>query len=167
MKKTIIAAAICCATATLQAASVDWSATATSTYNGLTMYLLTSIEASYASVAALETAAVDAGVVAKSGKVYSVAKRTATDDKITGSANYYLAVLDTSDATKLHYMDVTTTMREKVYQAPNPTPGTFSVAFADVLASATTATVAPVPEPTSGLMLLLGVAGLALRRKRA
>ena len=34
-------------------------------------------------------------------------------------------------------------------------------------ASGQTFTVAAVPEPTSGLLLLLGMAGLALRRKQA
>jgi len=29
------------------------------------------------------------------------------------------------------------------------------------------ATPSPIPEPTSGLLMLLGVAGLALKRKRA
>ena len=35
------------------------------------------------------------------------------------------------------------------------------------IASTWTATATPTPEPTSGLLLLLGVAGLALRRRRA
>ena len=39
--------------------------------------------------------------------------------------------------------------------------------FGDTSAGATAWTAAAVPEPTSGLLLLLGMAGLALKRKRA
>ena len=39
--------------------------------------------------------------------------------------------------------------------------------FGDSTAAATAWTGAAVPEPTSGLLLLLGMAGLALKRKRA
>ena len=39
--------------------------------------------------------------------------------------------------------------------------------FGDTSAAATAWTAAAVPEPTSGLLLLLGMAGLALKRKRA
>ena len=50
-----------------------------------------------------------------------------------------------------------------------PTRVSFGTATANQTASlnASSATWTAVPEPTSGLMLLLGVAGLALRRKRA
>ena len=39
--------------------------------------------------------------------------------------------------------------------------------FGEVMNATWTGTVANVPEPTSGLLILLGMAGLALRRKRA
>ena len=42
-----------------------------------------------------------------------------------------------------------------------------SLGFATTAPSGWTATTAAVPEPTSGLLLLLGMAGLALRRRRA
>ena len=47
------------------------------------------------------------------------------------------------------------------YEAGNPSPGTFAITTV-----ANTGTIA-VPEPTSGLLMLVGLAGLALRRKRA
>lgn len=48
------------------------------------------------------------------------------------------------------------------YEAGSYAPGTFAVnSFAN------SGTVASVPEPTSAMLLVLGMAGLALRRKRA
>ena len=48
------------------------------------------------------------------------------------------------------------------YEAGNPAPGTFAIT-----ATANSGTIAAVPEPTSGLLVLVGLAGLALRRRRA
>ena len=48
------------------------------------------------------------------------------------------------------------------YEAGSSTPGTFGfTSFAN------SGTIASVPEPTSGLLMLVGLAGLALRRRRA
>ena len=50
------------------------------------------------------------------------------------------------------------------YDPPNTPPG--MIAF-DTSSNWTNGTVGAAPEPTSGLLLLIGVAGLALRRRRA
>ena len=171
MKKLMIIAAVVCATTFVRAASVDWQATATSAYNGQTMYLLTSIASTYESEAALAAAAVGSGVVAKVGPNYKVSKSTASNDAITKTSNFYLAVVDASDATKIHYLDVTSSMQPYVYAPPDSSPGNFSTTFATVANSTTTATIGgstPVlPEPTSGLLMLVGLGALALRRRRA
>ena len=166
MKKLMIIAAITCATMVSQAAAVDWAATASATYNGQTMYLLTSIAETYASEAALAATAVDSAKVTKSGPKYAVATRTAESDAITAASSFYLAVIDASDATKIHYVDVTSTMQSYVYAPPDSSPGNFSMAFATVANSATTASIAA-PEPTSGILMLVGLGALALRRRRA
>ena len=164
MKKIILAAAIVCVAAVSQAAAVKWQATASSAYNGQTMYLLTSIASTYDSVEAFKAAAVDSALVTRSGPTYKISQRTAENSAITGSSNFYLAVLSADEKT-VTYLDVTEGMQALVYTPPDSTPGTFTVAFADVAGSATS--VAVVPEPTSGLLILVGLAGLALRRRRA
>lgn len=166
MKKLMIIAAFACATMLSRGASVEWSATATSAYNGQKMYLLTEMLTSYASADALEAAAVDVATVTKAGPKYSVATRTADDDAITKTSNFYLAVIDATDKTTVHYVDVTSTMQPYVYAPPESKPGTFSTAFATVATSANTATIG-VPEPTSGILMLVGLGALALRRRRA
>ena len=165
MKKLMMIAAVACATLGSQAAAVKWSATASSAYNGQTMYLLTSIADSYASEAALASAAVDSAVVTKSGPKYAISIQTAEHDTITSSSSFYLAVLDATDGKTLHYVDVTDTMKNYVYAPPNPAPDTFSTAFSTVATSTNTKPVG-VPEPTGGLLLLVGGAMLALRRKQ-
>lgn len=165
MKKLVIAMAIIGSAVAAQAASVVWSASAASSYNGQTMYLLTSISAEYATLDAFTSSAVDSAAVAKVGPNYRVSQRTAADESITATSSFYLAVVDSSDATKIHYVDVTDSMKSYVFTPPDSAPGTFSATFASVATSTTTATVAP--EPTSGLLMLLGLAGLALKRKRA
>ena len=166
MKKIILVLAIVCAAAVSQAASVKWTSTATSAYNGQTMYLLTSIAESYADEAALAAAAVDSAQVKKSGVKYNIAPRTASNDAITSSSNFYLAVLD---GDMLHYLDVTSNFQSYVFTPPDSEPGTVSTSFATVADSATTIKVGGgggVPEPTSGVLLIVGAAMLALRRKQ-
>ena len=165
MKKLMIAVAIVCAAAMSQAAAVSWLATASSVYNGQKLYLLTSITESYASLEAFEATAIDYGTVAKSGPTaYKVSQRLTEDAAVTKSANFYLAVVD---GNTIHYLNMTDTFQPMVYEPPASSPGNVTAVFANVANSTTTATIDAIPEPTSGLLLLLGVAGLALRRRRA
>ena len=77
----------------------------------------------------------------------------------TGRKNYYLVIVNSDD----NYMAISTTTK-----ALNITTSSLNISAvwtaSTQMASFSTASV---PEPTSGLLMLLGMAGLALRRRRA
>ena len=153
----------------VQAASVDWQilgSAATVNYN---VYLLTSIADSYESVADIASAALISGTIVKKGRNY-IAGGTAGSEAITKDSMtevYWVIVDGSGSPTTYNY--VKTDMSALVYDVQNQesSPGNFnSLTAADLLAGSS-GSFGAVPEPTSGLLLLLGVAGLALKRKRA
>ena len=106
------------------------------------------------------------GVTAKTSATANTAKMasTKTDDATYSSgdsATYYLVILNNDVLDDATYFQVSQTKTGTVTSA-----GGIAMAFG-TQASNTWNEMAAVPEPTSGLLLLLGMAGLALRRKRA
>ena len=185
MKKLMIAlAAVACA-AGVQAAAVSWNSGEMITAageeagkNDITMYVwevasgaLTKYqslgakalsEAIYADWGDLKTEPTITKDTANSGK----ASQLGADDK-SAFQNVYAVVLFTDNtATDPTFMG-------NIYQGQVPEVGNLVTANlglkigGDAAAAATVWATQSVPEPTPGLLLLLGMAGLALRRRRA
>lgn len=158
----VVALAAVCA----NAATVDWKYTGTAAEQGYTVYAFTSaVAAQYDTFDDLIASA-----STYTGTVNPVSGRTGTTyytnpTSLTGvSDTLYLVVVSGSSATEYKYGSVSTAGYTYNPDAQETSPGALNV-----LASAisNTGTIGSVPEPTSGLLLLLGVAGLALKRKRA
>ena len=191
MKKLMIALAAVAVAAVTQAASVDWSVGKNSwtldsgsyAAAGYTVYLIngaTSLETIAAAIDST-TGAFDAdqswvyGSSVTANAKGTVAELTTTTDKLTRGTSYDFSVLivDAGATGGPKYM-VSSTYNQAAYKVGDDEATT--VAFgsdrlgANALTAASAANgwaAAAVPEPTSGLLLLLGVAGLALKRKRA
>jgi len=161
MKKLLILAAVIVAGVAANAASFKWtganiySSNGTDKFNGnadLYAYLAT---ADVSTAVKVDTATVVAGTI-KDG---STTGRVFSDDNLAaGTAyNFYFIIEDSGKQ-----------FNSAVKSATGADVGSTSIAFANQ-ASATQAAGnwAAVPEPTSGLLLILGMAGLALKRKRA
>lgn len=176
MKKLLIAAAVVCAAALSQAATVNWGVSNIKDSSGAAPTAGWAVMAFYTEVgagsSAIENAikAKTAGSLAFDTQVIKVSmskgKYGPADKDVAGitdtSKNYdfYYVVFNNADAAKAtEYAMVSDLNKEYSGMAGKFTSaGNFS--------SATWQTAA-VPEPTSGLLMLLGVAGLALRRRRA
>ena len=177
MKKLMIAAAIVCAAAFAQAATVNWGINSVKAEGDTAPTAGWAVMAFYTEVGAGSDAIVSAiqsktaESLAFESKTLSVALGSgrvgAHDIAVAGitdtSKNYdfYFVVFNDADATKA--------TEYAMVSAPNKEYSGLDGKFtaSGVFSASTPWQTAGVPEPTSGLLMLLGVAGLALRRRRA
>lgn len=172
MKKLIVAAAIAFAAAVSQASTVNWGLTGNvdaTTYASATAYLICVDNLAKPSLTA-DTAAAWYKDNSSSLSSKALFSASVTDgafdvveskDEAIGRKNYWLVIV--ADDEKNFAVSTTT-------KALNITTSALTVTAKWLASSQMTSfatTSASVPEPTSGLMLLLGIAGLALKRKRA
>ena len=161
MKKLVIIAAVVMTTVAANAASWKWSAAniydptdSTAKLTGGTATLYTYLEnTDAASAVAIKTASVSSG---------SISSTFSDTTNTIGGNNYnFFFVLEANGYT------FTSDTVLKAAQATDTT----TIGFGNLKTATTTGggwvSSAAVPEPTSGLLLLLGMAGLALKRKRA
>ena len=188
MKKLMIALATVAMAAGVQAAAWQWSSTSAAVTPGgsdplssANIYLFFG----YASSSAANTAKGELLTSLRAGNAISGYSQSATLDstgklattEFTGpeGKQYAFAVILADDAAGNSYMLQTANKNATAMDV-----GTASLPFdissttlKDIDTTGTgagwymTKAASPVPEPTSGLLMLLGVAGLALRRKRA
>ena len=184
MKKLVIGVLAVVAAIAANAATVYWSmsngvlspspdGSATSgrcSYYTMLIFTDSQAEAVNTAIAAgnfssLSSLAVSSSQAAKSGAF------TGTVNDLTGSsATLFAVVFDIYSATETiadaGYYYKTGTVTQNTYDPTGSDPATKAVFSAAQMTGTWTSTAA-VPEPTSGLLLLLGMAGLALKRKRA
>ena len=164
----IVLLAVFCAVCT-QAACVDWKVTGTSADVGTTVYLLTSIEG-LDSIDALSEAAFANADVIRNGRAYDTKDQNAVGTRVTSDSMkdvYFVIVSD--DGKSFYYVQAD--LSEFVYDPANQdtSPGQFSSFSVSDIKAGTNKTFGGsggVPEPTSGLLFLVGGAMLALRRKQ-
>ena len=180
MKKLIMAMAVMAIAGMTQAASVSWSLSlGKSPYGGYSAY---GFIGDSAAAAAMSSALTTTGIGALTGYAWngtlSTARGSATaliiDDNLTDSSTIYFVVLSEAAAGGSVYVTDALAVSGYTYSTGGTPPATLPKSTADAFTNvgtiaASTPTPGPedVPEPTSGLLMLFGAAGLALRRKRA
>ena len=168
MQKLMMAAAIVCAAAFAQAASVDWGASGT-------VYDWNNFAAPEGTIAFFEAANMStplatlildgdgafSGTVTGTDQADWVAR--VTINNFDGGGSYYRDYA--------FYMDSITHSgapdAAAYLSGLGSTIGDSFSADLDLMATPASLGYTAVPEPTSGLLLLIGMAGLALKRKRA
>ena len=155
MKKLLILATILVACIAANAASFKWSGANIYGPDGTTKFTGTAyLYCDALSVDALSSAAVTSGAIAAT----TFDNASAVGDT---SYDFYFKITTTYDS-----KEVTYTSAVKPVTALET--GTATIGFGNqATATQAAGAWAAVPEPTSGLLMLIGMAGLALRRTRA
>ena len=152
MKKIMIIAAIALCAFASNAASFKWSAAGVQDITGTAAYSGEATLYAYLSTADESTAVVVNTATMTGGSILAQDTTFSSDEFVVGSTyKFYYTMTDTegnvfTSGTRASKAQATSTM---------------------ALSFAATGTWAAVPEPTSGLLMLVGLAGLALRRRRA
>ena len=162
---------------TAASAAGGWSTTTAMSAGALVTMNVYLVDAStYATVSAMDQAGMYEWAGTQTATYTGVNKNPSTDAFIgavtlsdatlSGSTTYYSIV--TAEYTDATYGDM-----YMATAATATTPASGTKAISNIFGGAGTATTGgvrdwqAVPEPTSGLLMLLGMAGLALRRRRA
>ena len=185
MKKLLILLSVAFMLMAVKAASIDWSLAKNSwtlqngesAGVGYTVYLTLSSSQDNL-ISALKGGATSfttstAGILAvgqTTGKKGVVAESTATSTSLTPLtyADYAILLIDTTSVSGKTYYNFSASQSERAYDETDSSAVKFAVAFDSTSFEAGSGTTGwtAVPEPTSGLIMLLGMAGLALKRKR-
>ena len=168
MKKLLILAAVIVAGIAANAASFKWTGGNIYTSNGTDKLTGTVAIMAYTADIASAVKVADAFVVA--GTLKSDAVGTANGftydwtEAVGGTAyNFYMIIEDAGKT-----IDTSVTDPTKIITSTAQATSTPTVAFGSMATiTQKSANWQSVPEPTSGLLMLLGMAGLVLRRRRA
>ena len=167
MKKIILLAVVVALGCSTQAASISWKFnTNKNTWNDYTVYAVSSVASSYDSVDAVKADLLSENSYGKItgtrsfGASGGAENASWTDGQ---SISFYYVIVDKDEK------NFWTSEKQTANAATTgtPTAGVFPAASGGALLSTPGTAFGAVPEPTSGLLLLLGVAGLALKRKQA
>jgi hypothetical protein len=186
MKKIMIACAAVAMAAVAQAASIDWNVSQNWTLAdgdkaalGTTIYLIDAAYADSLAAAIGKDGTIAAGTQGLLGSATTSNARgkvdltTTTHDGLTAGKSYDFAVLivDKTDANQMYYA-ISQASSQNAYTVGKDEA--LSISFTSTTINGTGAISyangtawQAVPEPTSGLLMLVGLAGLALRRRRA
>lgn len=170
MKKLMTLAVALGTVIAANAASVDWKITGTSDTANYKIYLVGAISESWTSVADLAADAAlygefgTVGTIENQGRAYGASGSLSSGAISKTSANVYFVIVSGDDAAGYNY--VKADLSAFVYEGVETPSGKYQTTAGDLLAG-TAGSFGAVPEPTSAMLVLLGVAGLALKRKRA
>ena len=176
MKKLIIATAMVASAIIANAASVAW--TSASNFCDAEGNVLTAATAPAGSIVLVYlgsgTADWDSATVVNTGTIKYTVSMGSTKAIVSGSFTLDPATYANGDIFGVMFKDDSGNLSKLQYVAGGDVDTTYTVTgFSDVTSTlagysfASAAYTAAVPEPTSALLLVLGMAGLALRRKRA
>ena len=186
MKKILMAAAIVCAAVIANAASVTWQSGTLYDYTGakvtskdaITGYLFELTASEYATYSAMDAETLSKTLYSDFSSQFGSADASAGNTvskgnaslKMTGPSSFtapstaYGAIIYMDSANNMVMGNVASVAIESAQDAQI---GQLANNIGGTGAATAWASTAAVPEPTSGLLMLVGLAGLALRRRRA
>ena len=180
MKKFMVLVAAIALAIAGQAATVDWKLNVAGqgdAWKGAGAYVMAFNGSDYDAVIKLLTVtgsdnmATDLGAYALVGAGKSqidvassrgTAMASGQSNDVAGDKMFWVVFTEGSmDAKSAIQWSAATDVSANKYEAGSPSPGTFTFTAVPNVGE-----IAGIPEPTSGLLLLLGMAGMALRRRR-